>query len=369
VRVVHLSTLHQPLDTRIFHKECRTLSAAGHEVHLLVADAPAVPLGGVRFHQLGIPTTGFRPARIVRRLLGVYKKAALLKGDLYHFHDPELIVVGLLLKRDGFRVIYDVHEDAPREAIAVNKENPLDGQLKSWAWSFLESAGRQAFDGFVCATPAIARHFPAQRTITVRNYPLLEEFPEPVQDGNERTSDLAYVGGLTVIRGVREMVGLLERLPESPPVQLVLAGPVNPPELLADLSALPGWRRVRYLGQLSRAGVQRVLGRARIGLLLLHPERIHLDSLPVKLFEYMAAGLPVVASDFPQWRDIVYGIGCGIMVDPFQPAAVAEAVCHLLDRPAEAAEMGRRGRAAVCERFNWQPEGQELLRLYDRLAA
>jgi glycosyltransferase involved in cell wall biosynthesis len=369
VRVVHLSTLHQPLDTRIFHKECRTLAAAGHEVHFLVADAPEEPLDGVRFHRVQTPKTGFRPGRIYRRLLGVYRNAVALKGDVYHFHDPELIVVGLLLKRDGVRVVYDVHEDAPREAVSMNKDHPWNGRVKSWAWSLLESAGRRVFDGFVCATPAIARNFPSQRTVTVRNYPLLEEFPDPAPVGRERTSDLVYVGGLTAIRGVREMVGVLDHLQGKPPVQLVLAGPIYPPELLGELATLPGWNRVRYLGQLSRAGIQSALKRARIGLLLLHPERIHLDSLPVKLFEYMAAGLPVVASDFPLWRDIVIGCGCGLMVDPLDPTAVAAAVRYLLDHPAEAAEMGWRGREAVCEQFNWQPEGKKLLGLYEMLAA
>jgi glycosyltransferase involved in cell wall biosynthesis len=383
VRVVHLSTLHGALDVRIFHKECRTLAAAGHDVHYLVADAPGAPLDGVRFHGLFRPATRFRPARVLTRLLGVYRRAAALRGDVYHFHDPELIVVGLLLKRDGARVVYDVHEDSPREAVSVNKDRPWHGRVKGWAWSLLESAARRAFDGFVCATPAIARRFPGCRTVTVQNYPLAEEFsdsgsrsadcgvaenPQPAIR-NPQSADLAYVGGISAIRGAREMVDLLTCLPESPPVRLKLAGPLHPPGLLRELEQRPGWGRVDYLGVQDRPGVRRVLARARLGLVLFHPERDHLEAMPNKLFEYMAAGLPVVASDFPLWRSIVAATGCGLTANPLDPPAVAAAVRRLLDNPAEAAAMGRRGREAVRERFNWQTEARKLLGLYETLEA
>jgi glycosyltransferase involved in cell wall biosynthesis len=369
VRVVHLSTLHSPLDVRIFHKECRTLSSAGHEVHFLVADAPDGPLDGVRFHRLMRPTARFRPSRIWRRLMGVYRQAAALRGDVYHFHDPELIVVGLLLKGVGARVVYDVHEDSPREAMSLNRDRPWNGRFLSWSWSLLESVARQSLDAFVCATPGIARKFPRRRTVIVQNYPLSEEFANLFQGKNGSTMDLAYVGGISGIRGAREMVDVMEHLPDAMPVRLRLAGPVHPPTLLDELRRRPGWRRVEYLGVQGRPAVRRLLGGARMGLALFHPERDHLESMPNKLFEYMAAGLPVVASDFPFWRQIVTATGCGLLADPLDPSAVAAAVRRILEHPAEAAEMGRRGRIAVRERFNWQSEEKKLLHLYESLEA
>lgn len=369
MRIVHLSTQHTPLDVRIFHKECRTLAAAGHEVHLLVGDAPDSAIDGVQFHRVRKPTTAFRPGRIGQRLLGVLRQARALRGHVFHFHDPELIIVGLLLKRRGARVIYDVHEDAPREALSLNKDRPWNGRFKSAAWWLLEGAARRVCDAFVCATPAIARRFPPERTVTVQNYPLLEEFAPP--GCTERTSEafLVYVGGISAIRGAREMVRALEFLPESLAGTLQLAGPIHPPELLTELEQLPGWRRVNYLGVQSRPAVRQLLARARLGVVLFHPESDHLEAMPNKLFEYMAAGLPVVASDFPLWRQIVADAGCGLLVDPLQPPAVASAIRFLLEHPAEAAAMGRRGRALVCERFNWQPEARKLLDLYKELEA
>jgi glycosyltransferase involved in cell wall biosynthesis len=110
-----------------------------------------------------------------------------------------------------------------------------------------------------------------------------------------------------------------------------------------------------------------VLRGARVGLLVLHPVEAHLESLPIKLFEYMAAGIPVVASDFPAWRELVGD--AGLLVDPYDVGAIAGAIDTLLDDPQAAEAMGARGRAAVADRYGWEGEAERLLSLYERLDA
>jgi hypothetical protein len=92
-----------------------------------------------------------------------------------------------------------------------------------------------------------------------------------------------------------------------------------------------------------------------------------MSNYPTKLFEYMAARVPVVASDFPLYRAIVEGAGCGIVVDPTSPHAIAEAVRYLLDHPEDAQAMADRGRAAMLERYNWHASKEALLELYARV--
>ncbi|HEV3262040.1 MAG TPA: glycosyltransferase family 4 protein [Gemmataceae bacterium] len=374
MRVVHLSTIHQALDVRIFHKECRTVAAGGYRVHYLVADPPAPELAGVVFHAFRRPSRAFRYWRICNRLLNVYRQAAALRAHVYHFHDPELIPVGILLKLTGARVIYDVHEDSPQEAISLNRDRPLAGRLKSLVWRVFEAAAMPALDAFICATPRIARKFPRAKTITVHNFPRLDEFPplppcHPCSRSASRPNHVVYVGGITAIRGALEMVQAMSLLPAQLQAKLVLVGDFLPPELKAEAERLPGWDRVEALSWQPRDAVVQQLLDAKVALVLIHPERDHLDALPNKLFEYMAAGLPVVASDFPLWRRIIEGAGCGLVVDPLDTRAIAGAVRYLLEHPEEAEAMGKRGRQAVLAEYNWETEARKLLGLYRELEA
>ena len=150
------------------------------------------------------------------------------------------------------------------------------------------------------------------------------------------------------------------------PIKLVLAGWVysGAKEALLPRSDNP---LVEYKGRLDHSQIPGLLGRAKIGLFLMHPLENKLESLPVKLFEYMAAGLPVVISDFPLWRQVVQSAECGLLVDPLNPSAVAEALVWLLRHPAEAAEMGRKGQRAVAEIYNWERESEGLIAAYGEL--
>jgi glycosyltransferase involved in cell wall biosynthesis len=371
VRVVHLSTIHPALDVRIFYKECRTLAAGGHSVHLLAANPPGPFQDGVHFHRFEPPLLRFRPGRIGRRLARIYRRAAKLRADLYHFHDPELIPIGVLLARTGAKVVYDVHEDAPQEALTLNKARPLEGRCKSLAWRALEEIAKRTLHAFVCATPAIARRFPASRTITLLNYPRKEEFlngsAAKATGHLERPRHVAYVGAIADIRGIREMVRALELLPQDSDIRLLLAGRFASPQLQAEVERMPGWRRVNYLGWQPREEMRKILAQARAGLVLFHPEPDHFDAQPNKLFEYMAMGLPVIASDFPQWREFVTRVGCGTTVDPLNPAAIARAITQVIGDPYSGEGMGRLGKLAIAGHYNWEAEAGKLLDLYQVL--
>jgi glycosyltransferase involved in cell wall biosynthesis len=306
-------------------------------------------------------------------LLGCYRSfIAILKMKpaVVHFHDPELIPLGLLLNVIGYKVIYDVHEDVPRQTLSKHYLPRVIRKPLARIIGELEWFGAKAFNAIVPATPRIAERFPAHKTVTVQNVPIATEllWPASVPYG-KRAQSFAYVGIIAANRGAVEMVRAFESLSGIPGVKLDLAGAFSPHGLADTLQALPGWVSVNYHGKVSRVQLAHLLGDAKAGLVLFHPSPNHVDAQPNKMFEYMSAGLPVIASDFPLWRRIIDGAGCGLLVDPLNPEAISDAVRWIMDHPVEAEAMGRRGRQAVEGTFNWDFEAAKLLSLYRKLLA
>jgi len=367
-KVAHLTSFHPPYDTRVGCRECRTLADAGYQVVIIAACDPDEATGGdIEVRRVPKPKTRLR--RLVVTLPRIWRAAMKEKARVYHFHDPELIPVGLLLKLCGKKVIYDVHEDVPRQVMTFDFVPRVLRRLLSVGVTTAEWVAARCFDRIIAATPTIAKRFPAGKTVTIHNYPMADELrtasPRPYR---ERPMRVAYVGGLSTYYGVREMIramGLLDDLPEA---RLALAGRAFvPSELEEECRQLAGWDRVDLLGWQMREQVAGLLADSRIGIATLQPTRNYRDAYPTKLFEYMSAGLPVVASDFPVWRQFVESADCGILVDPVDPEAIAAAIRRLLQHPQEAESMGRRGREAVCDRFNWNSEAEKLCDCYRQL--
>jgi glycosyltransferase involved in cell wall biosynthesis len=365
-KVCMLTSVHSAFDVRIFEKEARSLSAAGYDVTIVVPHGSDEESCSVRVKAVAHPRN--RKRRMTTTVWEVYRMAVGLGASVYHFHDPELIPVGLLLKLRGKRVLYDVHEDLPRDILDKDWISPVLIRLVAKAGAATEAIGGLVFDGIIAATPTIATRFPSRKTILVQNFPQasLQE-ANGFQPYSERPRIASFVGGMTRHRGAREMVVAMSKLPESSNANLVIAGLFDPPALEQELHALPGWARVDYRAWQPRTKIDRLLNQSRLGLVLFHPFQNYMEAQPNKLFEYMSAGIPVIASDFPMWRQIVDKAGCGILVDPLDTLAIANAIQWIFDHPVEAEEMGRRGLAAVRSRYNWPYEEQKLLGFYSRL--
>jgi glycosyltransferase involved in cell wall biosynthesis len=300
--------------------------------------------------------------------LRMLRAALATRAEICHFHDPELIPVGLALRAAGRRVIYDVHEDVPRQILYKPYLPKPARRVVGAGVGLLEGAGRRAFDGIVAATPRIATRFAADTTAVVQNFPLLSELSgELGPPYAERERHVVYIGRVTPEIGAREMVRAAAAV-ATPGARFTIAGPIAR-SLEAELAEATSTLPIETPGWQDRNRVAELLGSARVGLVLFHPVGNYVEAYPTKMFEYMAAGLPVVASDFPLWRTIVDEAGCGLLVDPLDPAQIAAAIDRLLADPDEARAMGERGREAVMTRFNWGTEERKLLDLYARVLA
>src|SRR6202140_627554 len=367
-KIVHLPSVHTAFDVRVFHKECKSLARSGKHVVLVVPHPRDEVVDSVEVK--GIQIGGGRLVRMTRTVWSLYREALRQNGDVYHFHDPELIPLGLLLAAHGKAVVYDIHEDAPADILHKDYIPRCLRRPLTWSVRKLENAACRRFSGLIAATPTIAKPFSSinPNTVVVHNFPVLDEIAPTVDlPWNERPPAVAYIGSISERRGIREILQALALLPSDNPAQMMLAGPFSPAELRTELMRLQGWARVKYLRVLDRPSVANLLSRMRLGLLALQPEPNFCNAMPIKLFEYMAAGIPVIASDFPLWRQIIGEAGCGLLVDPQDPQAIVRAMEYLLSHDAEAEAMGRRGRQAACELYNWNSEERVLLKFYSEL--
>jgi len=363
--VAHLTSAHPRYDSRIFLKQCKTLAAHGYRVKLVVADGSGPEyIEGVDIFDVGVLAGRInRILHTTRRLLLV---ALELNADLYHLHDPELIPAGLRLKQLGKRVIFDSHEDVPLQLLSKPYLNAYLLSLLSAGYALFERYSCSRLDGVVAATPFIRDKFRRinARTLDVCNYPLLDEFT-PCDDWHNKRNEVCYVGGVSAMRGAKELVMAMAQVKTG--VRLNLAGAFSEAGCRAALEQSAGWSKVNEFGVLDRDGVSDIYGRSRAGLVTLHPTSNYLDALPIKMFEYMSAGIPVIASDFPLWREIIVRNSCGLLVDPCKPEQIAAAIDELVLNPEKARRMGQNGRKAVLEKYNWRSEERKLLTFYDQI--
>lgn len=370
VRICHVTTVHTATDVRIAHKELATLAAGGYEAWLIAygdsSDRQRLETLGIRFESLGERGKGSRLRRLLHGYWAALKASRRLDARLYHLHDPELIGLGLLLKLTGRKVVMDVHEDL---ALQITS--------KPWVWRPLRRAIGQGFrrlewfcarvfDAVVTATPGIEKVFSgrARRVLTINNFPKRSEFPDSsasVPWSQRRYA--VYAGGIARMRGIVGMVDAIERTD----TELLLLGNYLTDADRVAAASRPGFAKVRALGYLDREGVRAQFERAFVGLCVLLPIPNYLESQPIKLFEYMAAGIPVIASDFPAWRQVIDTHRCGLCVDPGDAAAIAAAIESLRRDLATAQAMGERGRQAVLAHYHWEAEQPRLLALYDDL--
>lgn len=368
MKICHVCNAHPADDGRVFHRTCVGLAEAGYEVHLFAVSnrAEAYRERGVFIHPL--PECG-RSQRFARRFR-VAQMAAELKPNLFHVHEPE--VLGAVLRvADTRPVIYDVHEsylDILGERDWIPR---LTRPLARLTWDWWERRLVRRCAGVVVVTEQIAeRYYPLHGKVTVvANYPDLagiEHLPPVTRDG----MTCVFAGLLTQHRGLFEILKALALLKRRGlAVPLALAGRVESDEYLRSLwgeaDRLGVKELVSYHGVLLQKDAMVFQQQASIGLVPYLPIAYCVASMANKLAECMALGLPVVFSDFPNYRAVAGTSGAGIAVDPTRPEQIADAIEYLIHNPDVAREMGEAGRRAVRGRFNWTVERDKLLALYN----
>ncbi len=369
VRVVHITSVHRRSDVRIFFKECRALANAGFDVTLVVADGLGDEIvEGVNIYDVG--TSGGRLSRMLLSGWRVYRRALSLKAAVCHFHDPELLPFGLLLRLRGAKVIYDVHEDLPRQILSKPWiPGPLR-RLISFFAALFEKAGGVFCSALVTVTPVIAARFPQKKTFLVRNFVDLSRIDAAKAltslktSGKKKRYVLIYPGALSEKRGILDLIRTMELLP--PEAELWLFGKWENAGTEKRAMAEKGWNRVKYRGRLAPEELYGYLKAADVGLQMVHHTPNYREGMyPLKAFEYMACSIPFVISDTPRRREIF--AECALFAEPENIRDIADKITLLLNDKRLARRLGSRGREMVEAEYNWGNESRILVDLYRNL--
>jgi glycosyltransferase involved in cell wall biosynthesis len=362
-KVCHISTVHPVLDDRILFKECNSLKESGFDVSYVVANPDSFVYPGIQI--ISLPVFNGRFNRLIRGSMAAYRLAKQTRAELFHFHDPELMLMAVFLRLSGKKVVYDVHENITQQ---VRYKPWIKPTWFRWLLSRLVHLTEKFcclfFQGIVAATDDIARKFPSSKTSVIRNFPLFNWTEDIHNEPHSKdVPTLIYAGGLTQIRGIREIIDSLSLM--SFPIRLKLIGKFDDEAYEQECKASPGWQYVEYKGFMSLKDVYSEVATSDIGVAMLYPIRNYLTSLPVKAFEYMAFGLPMIVSDFPFWKEMFKG--CAVFADPMKPESIAAEISKLVENEELRMRLGEMGLKRVREELNWETESKRLIDLYKKI--
>ena len=373
MKVCILSSVHPCFDVRIFQKQARSLAEAGYEVTLVaIADFEEKVVDGIRV--LGLPQPSSRLLRPANwwRILRISLRE---RADIYHFHDPELLLPAGLIKLLTRRlIVYDVHENYPQDILTKEWIPAPLRRLVSSAFRVFEDTAVRGVDGVVVVNRHLEGRFEGKaRVVRVANYARLDSHVNSKRDTDRREAGarpyFVYAGRVSDDRGLHECLRALESLGDEG-AEILCAGRIGHVanrQLRALLEHGHTEVPFKYLGLLPYEAIPPLFEGALAGLLCFQPTPNNVLGTPNKLFEYMSAGIPVIASDFPFIREVVLEADCGLLVQPDDTRQIASAMAHLLHHPHDAARMGENGLRAARERYNWQVEEKKLLSLYETL--
>lgn len=361
LRVVHLSSVHSRNDARIFYKMCKSLSKEVSDVYLVIADGK----GNEVKDNVSIIDVGLRDSnrflRMTKTVYKVFKEAKKINGNIYHLHDPELITIGLKLQKSK-KVIFDAHEDYVEKIVSRKWINPNLSKIISFFFNIFYKYSIKKFDGIVLAADTIKIN--NHKKIIFRNLPDLKFKTKEV---TKKTNDniVLYTGGITEYRGIEQVIKALI-YSKFKNWKLVILGKESL-KLRKKLEHELEDSRISYLGQVSYDEVVEWIKKSNLGVVINQPVFSYDKSLPNKLFEYMAYGLPVVCSNFDHWKEIVVKNNAGICCNPTDLFDITQSIEKILSNKKLQNSMSINGKEAIKTIYSLEKETLNLIKFYKEI--
>lgn len=370
-----MASHHKMNDMRIFEKECKSLAKGGFEVTLIgFGDtAKTETIDGVHCISLYYPIKNNLELLRKRNKL-IYNAALEVDATLYHIHEPELLPVGMKLKRKGKIVIFDSHEFYGWQLrdnihkIKIVKVSPAFMRILGKLYMHYEARICKRIDAVIQVCTMNGVDYFANRcknSLFIRNLPNSTDYRRKTPVDFSGDISIAMIGGITKERGVTQLVEAAYQAG----AKLLLAGKFMPKTYQEELEQRLEYQCVDYKGFLNKDGMIALLEQANIGAstLLNVGQYDKIDTFATKVYDYMAMELPVIISntEFAQKANEKYHFA--ICVNPNNPNEISEAINWLRTHPEQAIEMGKNGRKAIEEEFNWEKESEKLMEFYKML--
>jgi len=375
LKICILTTGHPALDNRIFYKQALSLRKKYDDITLIVPDARS------EYIEQGIKIIGVHKADSLfgRFKLGdtVVAKAIEQEAGIYHFHDYELIFKVLKIKKalPNCKLIYDVHEHYPDMMRMSRKVPPVIKPVATLIVDKTETYFAKKFDQIITADDAVKERFERynSRVDVIYNFSEFTILDEGTgQNKYEKEYDVIYQGGITLERGVYNVVRAINILKDKfPEIRMIFVGPFDDAvgkamaERYIEDNGLN--TNIIFTGRVPHVEVEGYIRKSKVGVVTLLPLPKYYKNIPIKQFEYMSCGIPVVGSDLPPIKRFLTSYNSGIIVDPAKPEDIAKAINILLSDPRLCLEMGNNGIKAVREEYNWGKMEEQLLKIYKRL--
>lgn len=373
LRIAHISTVHTLFDTRIYQKEAMSGSRAGHDVHIIAIspDRDEIEAEAQQLDLLPLRKSRNRFLRMTVLTVVAWLKALRRNADIYQFHDPELMPLAVVLAMCGKVVIYDAHENVVEDILTKTYLPFWVRRCLAFVYDRFERWSASKLSGVIAATTHIAGRFDhCERVVEILNYPtaIVPSCQTSQFAGYREHKHIVYGGVISKERGILELLDAMasEKWPKGE--RLKLAGRVSA-SLLDELRRHPSWKFVEYYGELRQAEYFDLLLGCKVGVCTFRSGPNHDASSPNKIFEYMACGLPIVASNFSLWRTVIESTGTGICVNPANPIEIATAVAGICNDVDCAQQMSRAGIVAAKKKYNWKTQEVKLLEFYLKCAA
>ena len=365
MKICHVTSVHSAKDDRIFYRECLSLAHAGYTVLEIAPNVSNEVYRGVSIYGVQVPQNKWKRAFFSKK--AVYNKCIEVNADIYHFHDPELIPVGVKLKRNyGKVIVFDSHEDVPAQILTKKWLPSFLRKPVSKLYVFYEKQMLRCYDALVSVTPIIVDRLKKINinTFQITNYPFIDIDNNSMQ---KRDNSICFAGTISPQRLHHNILKALESLPN---VKYRLAGFLSDGYLM-ELQKSAAWKQVEYVGEIPFTEVNAFISKSSVGIVLndYYPNVGYKQGTLgiIKFFEFMQMGIPVICTDFILWKEIIDEWKCGICVNPHDIEAIRDAIKYLIENKDIAKQMGGNGRRAVMEKYNWTTQEKILLEMYKKL--